>query len=149
MTFLGMFLGITVAGAAGWLLGSWLAFAIILVPLVALGALFGSLHDMYSYQQRIIETPELIDVQVHELMSASQWREASRVLLHAANLVEQAAKEARPDREAVAALAARWQALASTCVRRDVGESYELFRAFRALRDRPRRRTRACARGDA
>ena len=140
MMVLGILVAVTVAGAAGWLLGSWLAFAIGLVPLVVLGALFGSLHDMYAYQQRIIDTPELIDVKVHELMSASQWREASRVLLHAASLVEQAARDARPDREAVAALAARWEALARTCIQRDVGESYELFRAFRASRKRHRGR---------
>jgi hypothetical protein len=142
MMFLGMFLGITVAGAAGWLLGSWLAFAIGLVPLVVLGALFGWLHDMYSYQRRIIETPELIDVRAQELMSAGQWREASQWLLHAANLVEQAAKEGRPDREAILALAARWQALARTCVQRYVGADYELFRAFRALREGERKRKR-------
>jgi hypothetical protein len=131
MTILGMLVAACVAGAAGWLLGSWLAFAIGLVPLVVLGALFGSLHDLYAYQQRIIDTPELIDVRVHELMSAGQWREASRVLLHAANLVEQAAREGRPDRETVQALARRWESLARTCVQRDVGENYELFRALR------------------
>jgi hypothetical protein len=140
MMFLGILLAIVVAGAAGWLLGSWLAFAISLVPLIVLGALFGSMRDMYAYQQRIIETPELIDVRVQELMNAGQWREASRELLRAANLVGQAARDERPDREAIQALAARWEALARTCVQRDVGENYEPFRAFRAQRKRHRDR---------
>jgi hypothetical protein len=142
MIVLGILLGIIVAGAAGWLLGSWLAFAIGVLPLVAVGMLFGALHDMYAYQRGIIDTPELIDVQVHELMSAGQWREASRVLLRAANLVEQAASEARPDRAAVAALAARWEALARTCVQRDVGESYELYRSYRSFGSYRARRKR-------
>jgi hypothetical protein len=142
MIVLGILLGIIVAGAAGWLLGSWLAFAIGVVPLVMVGMLFGALHDMYAYQRRIIDTPELIDVQVRELMSAGQWREASRVLLRAANLVEQAASEARPDRAAVAALAARWEALARTCVQRDVGDSYELFRSYRSFGSYRARRKR-------
>lgn len=142
MMFLGVLVAITVAGAAGCLLGSWLAFAISVVPLVVVGMLFGSFHDMYAYQRRIIDTPELIDVQVHELMSAGQWREAGRVLLRAANLVEQAASEARPDREAVAALAARWEALARTCVNRDVGDNYERFRSYRSFGSYRARRKR-------
>jgi hypothetical protein len=131
MAIVGGILGFAVAGAAGWLLGSWLAFVISALPLVALGMLFGGIHDMYEQQRRFIDTPELIDVQADELMRAGQWREASRVLLHAAKLVEQAAREPRPDREAVAALAARWEARARTCIHRDVNVNYERFRAWR------------------
>lgn len=140
MTFLGGILGLVLAGAAGWLLGSWLAFAIAVVPLVIVSALLGASFDMYEFQKRIIGKPEIIDDRVDELVRADKWREAARWLLHGARLVEQAAREPRPDREALRALAARWNALARACVQHDVDRNYEAFRAFLHARpDRDRR----------
>lgn len=141
MIIVGGVLGFAVAAAAGWLLGSWLAFVVCALPLGALGAILGLGHENYEQQQRIIDTPELIDVQADELMRAGEWRRAGRVLLEAAKLAEQAAREPRPDREAIAALAARWEAQASTCIRRDVNDNWERFRAFRE-RERKRKRDR-------
>lgn len=71
-------------------------------------------------------------------MAAGQRREASRWLLLGARLAGQAAREPRADREALTALAQPWEALARTCIQRDIGMHWEAFRAFRATRDRHR-----------
>jgi hypothetical protein len=130
----GVLVGLAVAGAAGWLLGSWLVFALSALPLAGLGVMFGMLYRVYRQQRRVIETPERVDAQVDELMRAGQWRQASRVLLYAAHLAEEAAKEPRPDRDALAALAARWDALARTCIGHDVNRRFDAFRAWRDQR---------------
>lgn len=123
----GALVGLALAGAAGWLLGSWLVFALCVLPLMAAGLLLGMPWDMAAHEKRIIEHPEAIDRQVAQLMSAGKWREASQRLLISAKMVEQAAKAPRADRDALLALARRWNAQARVCIDRYTGV-HGLFR---------------------
>jgi hypothetical protein len=123
----GALVGLALAGAAGWLLGSWLVFVLCVLPLMVSGLLIGMAWDMDAHQKRIIAHPEVIDGEVAKLMNAGKWREASQRLLFGAKMVEQAAKAPRPDREALLALARRWHAQARVCIDRYTGV-HGLFR---------------------
>lgn len=129
-----MLLGLALGGVVGYLLHSWLVFVIAASSLMALGAMLGGLWSVYSTQRHIVAHPEYIDTRAEQAMRAGRWREASRWLLLGAKLANQAAREPRPDREAIAALARRWEDLARTCIHRDVGVNWEAFRAFRDQR---------------
>lgn len=124
-------LGLALAGLVGYLLHSWLVFVIVAVSLTALSVLLGCLWSMYSLQRRIVAHPELIDTRVEQAMRAGKWREASQWLLLGARLAKQAAREPGQDREALAALAQRWEALARTCMQRHIGVHWDAFRDFR------------------
>jgi hypothetical protein len=86
---------------------------------------------MYSLQRHIVAHPERIDTRADQAMRAGQWREASRQLLLGARMVTQAARDPGQDREALVALAQRWEALARTCIQRDIDTNWDAFRAFR------------------
>ena len=135
MSVVGALLGLALAGVASHLLGSWLVFAVTAVPLTALGILFGWMWSARSLQRRIVAHPELIDTRVEQAMRAGQWREASRWLLLGARMATQAAQDPGQDREALVALAQRWEALARTCMQRHVGIHWDAFRTFRDQRD--------------
>lgn len=127
-------LGLALAAAAGYLLHSWVVFAVSVVPLTALGMMFGWMWALYTLQRRIVAHPERLDARVEEAMQAGRWREASRLLLMGAKMVTQAARDPGQDREALLALAQRWEALARTCIDRDVGLDWDAFRASREQR---------------
>lgn len=135
MMFLGGLLGLALAGVAGLLLDSWLVFAVSAVPLTALGILLGWMWSMYSLQRHIVAHPEFIDTRVEQAIRAGQWREASRWLLLGARMATQAARDPGQDRETLVARAQRWEALARTCIQRDIGINWDAFRAFRDQRD--------------
>ena len=128
-------LGLALAALAGYLLSSWLVFAVFAVPLTALGLLSGWMWAAYSLQRHIVAHPERIDTRAEQAMRTGQWREASRLLLMGARMVTQAARDPGQDREALMALAQRWEALARTCIQRDIDVNHDAFRAFRDKRD--------------
>jgi hypothetical protein len=134
MMFLCGLLGLALAVVTSYLLHSWLVFAVLAVPLTALGMLFGWMWSTYSLQRRIVAHPELIDTRVEQAMRANQWREASRLLLLGARMATQAARDPGRDRETLVALAQRWEALARTCIQRDIDTNWDAFRAFRNQR---------------
>jgi hypothetical protein len=127
-------LGLALAGVAGYLLHSWLVFALVAMSLTPLGMMLGWMWSTYSLQRRIVAHPEFIDTRADQAMRAGKWREASQWLLLGARLAEQAAPDPRHDREALEALARRWEALARTCMNRHVGMHWDAFRAFRDQR---------------
>lgn len=90
--------------------------------------------SLYELQRRIVAHPERFEARVEQVMQDGRWREASRLLLMGAQTVTQAARDPGQDREALLALAQRWEALARTCVVRDVNLDWEAFRAFRDQR---------------
>lgn len=140
MGIIGGLVGIALASTAGWVLGSWLVFAIIVLPLGALGAMLGMGSDMRSYQRLIIAKPAVVDDEVARLTSQGKWSDACLRLRHAVALLEQANRTPRPDREAVQALAARWRSQAEACMDRHLGFDRAPFRnalADRRDRDEP------------
>lgn len=124
-------LGLVLAGVAGYLLESWLVFALVAMSLTPLAMMLGWMWSMYSLQRRIVAHPEIIDTRADAAMRAGKWREASQWLLLGARLANQAIPDPRQDREALVALARRWEALARTCIDRHIGMSWDAFRAFR------------------
>jgi hypothetical protein len=132
MGILGALVGVALASAAGWLLGSWLVFAVSVLPLVVVGALLGMGRDMVGYQRLIIAKPAVVDDDVARLVSREKWREAHQRLQHAVGLLEQATRTPRPDRDAIEALAARWRSQAQTCMDRHLGFERGPLRAARA-----------------
>lgn len=131
MILAGASLGLAAALIMAATLGSWLVFAVLVVPFMFLGGVAGILYEWQAMARDIIADPQSVDREARYLATKRNFRQAANVLLHAASTLRNSTSaSARLSAEEQAAMQAhiqRWTTQARHYIELDIADRRNRF----------------------